>query len=166
MIRIIILISHPTRRRIPTIPIALPPHQIRLARRVLRLMHRSLFFLLLPHALLMSLLAPFVKLGAFVPLLRHFLPLADRTLDTEGGDADARGVLQAGFVFEFLGFFGGHFASEDELVAFVAGFDGAVDAVGGVDGGDGSEAGGKDYEMNLCSATQENETETDAKENI
>ena len=85
-----------------------------------------------------------VKLRALMPLLLHLLPLADGALDAERGDAHAGGVLHTGLVFQLARFFGGHFAFEDLLVAFLAGFDGAVDAVGGVDGGDGGEARG-DY---------------------
>lgn len=89
----------------------------------------------------MSLLPLLIKLRTLVPLFLHFFPLADGSLDAQGGDAHAGGVLEAGFVFEFAGFFGGHFALGDFFVAFVAGFDRAVDAVSGVDGGDGGEAG-------------------------
>lgn len=88
----------------------------------------------------MSLFTLLIEFRTFMPLLLHLFPLADGPLDTEGGDAHAGGILEAGFVLQFAGFFGGHFAFGDFFVAFIAGFDRAVDAVGGVDGGDGREA--------------------------
>lgn len=88
----------------------------------------------------MSFFTLFIKFQTFVPLFLHFFPLAHGSLDAQGGDAHAGGVLEAGFVLQLAGFLGGHFAFGDFFMAFVAGFDRAVDAVSGVDGGDRGEA--------------------------
>ena len=95
---------------------------------------------------LLSLLLPLVlELMTFVTLLLCFLPFAVGALDTQRGNSDAGGVLQAGFVFQFVGLLGRHGALFDFLLAGAALLDGLVDGVGGVDGGDGGEGAREDF---------------------
>lgn len=96
--------------------------------------------LLLSQPPLMPLLPLLVKFGAFLSLLLHLLPFADRAFDTEGRDTNAGGILEARFILQFAGLLGRHLAFVDEVAAFFARFDRGVDAVGGMDCGDGSQA--------------------------
>ena len=68
----------------------------------------------------------------------YFLPFAVSTFDTQSGNANGGGILQMGLAPQFSSFFGRHFSFGDLSVTFVMSFHGRVQAVGSMDGGNGS----------------------------